>query len=122
MNKDVEFRAWIKAENRMETCIDVNPFYISDCDRYHWKHEDVELMQYVKVKDKNEKKVFEGDIVRCWGGEYWEGYWEHNETIVVDDISDPFTMLELTENEYIEVIGDMYNNKDLLVRCKNKIV
>ena len=62
--REIEFRAWIKDKNRMEFGIGVNPYYVTDCDRLFWKHEEVELMQFTGLHDKNNNKIYEGDIVR----------------------------------------------------------
>lgn len=70
--------------------------------------------QYTGLTDKNGRKIFEGDIVHCWGGEYAFGFWEHNNTFAFTDISDYMQMGELSESEFVEIIGNIHDNPDLL--------
>lgn len=138
--REIKFRAWIKNNKRMENCIEINPFYIGDCDRFHWKHEEVELMQYTGLKDKNDKEIYEGDIIQfvweddsCWGkaGTY-KGYIGFNQGVfeVIYIGRDEITVFDdggwhensksddmqsfISWSEEIEVIGNIYEDLDLL--------
>ncbi len=70
--------------------------------------------QFTGITDKNGKKIFEGDIVHCWGGEYAFGFWEHKNTFAFTDISNYMQMGELGESEFVEVIGNIHDNPELL--------
>ena len=76
--------------------------------------DDIELLQYIGIKDKNNDEIYEGYIVRCYGGEHCQGYWQYDETITIDSINNPFTILSLTEIENVEIVGNIYENPELL--------
>lgn len=67
--------------------------------------------QYTGLTDKNGVKIFEGDIIHCIGGEFYNGYHEVDENIVVKDITDG---VYLGEVELLEVIGNIMDNSELL--------
>ena len=67
--------------------------------------------QFTGLTDKNGTKIFENDIVRCWGGEYCQGYWEHDSNITV---LDAYSIVEMSESENIEIIKDIHDNPNLL--------
>jgi uncharacterized phage protein (TIGR01671 family) len=55
--REIKFRAWIKDSERMNYSFTIleNPYIPND---------EVVLMQYTGLKDKNGKEIYEGDIIR----------------------------------------------------------
>lgn len=88
MGREIKFRAWDPNRKVMEHCISINPFNVTDCDRFLWKWEEVEVMQYTGLSDKNGREIYEGDVLEFAdmgeeGYEYREGYDFTNRAIVV---------------------------------------
>lgn len=72
--------------------------------------------QYTGLTDKNGKKIFEGDICWFYGGEYYSGLWEQNAIVAITDMTDDEQTHYLNSAEYCEVIGNIYDNPELLDR------
>jgi uncharacterized phage protein (TIGR01671 family) len=68
--------------------------------------------QYTGLRDSNGTKIFEGDIVYTHTGEYCCGYWEHSTTVTAQDMM--ALPIDLFEAEFIEVIGNIHDNPELL--------
>lgn len=136
--REIKFRAWDKKSKKMRTVESIGfgelSYYkegypvanmigrdcINDKDiiihRDSYQHE---IMQYTGLKDKNGIEIYEGDIVRCYGGEFCQGVYEYDESIRIDSLTNPFTMLCLTESENLEVVGNIYKNPELLEGVDN---
>ncbi|EPP7605533.1 YopX family protein [Listeria monocytogenes] len=122
--RDIEYRAFVKETKKMLPVTDLcfnetEAVGVSGCgdanctlcvDWYNF--DDVVLMQYTGLKDKNGKKIFEGDI--CWE--------EHNECYGVVKFEDA-KFLYLWENiaedlwevaDSIEIYGNIHENPELL--------
>ena|SRR5690606_14820794 len=68
--------------------------------------------QFIGLYDINNKPIFEGDIVRTWGGTYMHGIYEFNEIEYVKDIRQ--AAFELSHCENVEIIGNIFDHPHLL--------
>jgi uncharacterized phage protein (TIGR01671 family) len=126
--REIKFRAWDKVSKRMLYSYEPEEqgrreyimvqFGIGFSD---WKKSDLEIMQFTGLKDKNGIEIFEADIVRinhphditgdftnAIGEVFWwdeEGGWYHSN----NHGRPPKRMWE-----YVEIIGNMYENPELL--------
>lgn len=89
--------------------------------------DEIELMQYTGLKDKNSKEIYEGDILTDHGEEYllYESrlYVEYSKERGSFDFIDKFdyfgpsryTAFQINYEQF-EVIGNIYENPELLER------
>ena len=68
------------------------------------------LQQFTGLQDKNEKEIYEGDIVKCF--RYWNNPEEY--TVVIEDIRK--LPLNIFGSELVsrEVVGNIFENPELL--------
>jgi len=112
--REIKFRAWDHIEMNIPTLGGFNDMnyeisnLIFDC---------VILMQYTGLKDKNGKEIYEGDIVKMLESGVHEK-WASIKIVEFDNKYlgfSPFCYLNfINSNNIVEVIGNIYENKELL--------
>lgn len=111
--RDIKFRAWDKENEEM---INVARFDIVDytvyrhlfaCDGY--LAEDLEIMQYTGLLDKNGCEIYEGDIMTSQSENVKVVFSEGCFLVMSDTHYE--NLFEFTDEE---VIGNIYNNPDLI--------
>jgi hypothetical protein len=120
----IKFRAWDSANAKMIQVKELRQTTERYLNNGELKYFDYPLMQYTGLKDKNGKEIYEGDILKRGdlGGEvYWQ---EAMSRYVIDSCSgnrqpDKALALELFPAKLFEVIGNIYENPDLLKEKKD---
>ena len=133
MSREIKFRAYLKEEKKM---VNVETIDFSEKSiQYLEKNEiidiyllrtkfleDIELMQYTRIKDKNGKEIYEGDILKY--NFPFDGRLKHVSPVkfleteasfgIKDIYGNEIPLYRITANNYFEVIGNIYENPELL--------
>lgn len=127
--RKIKFRVWDKSEKKMLDNANARPIalgYLEDetCTGEAYADNLYEFMQYAGKNDKNEKEIYEGDIVKKvdttglgWHRERkckvsfdkW-GCW-----MLTTEFGDGYMLGEF-DSEQLEVIGNIFENPELLER------
>jgi uncharacterized phage protein (TIGR01671 family) len=130
--REIKFRAWDKLNNQMlevlQICFDDrNLPYLKvgvvgrnneTYKDYNLKMEDIELMQYTGLLDKNGREIYEEDILKEDCGTIWLVEWYKTGLVIkckrpkTDEIF--FTLSESADIGILEIIGSIYQNPELL--------
>ena len=141
--RKIKFKAWDKREKFMYKWKQVHDGNFDDmrCDR------SIILLQYIGWKDKNGKEIYEGDIIAKyddWDDKFdnkkstigrgkviwWDSgfeielinpgklYWRHGDFFTTNEFYGPFHGERRFVWNYLEVIGNIYENPELLKEVK----
>lgn len=126
--REIKFRAWVKEKKAIFEVISID--YVTKKVTYllervghllnirHDKFNDIGLMQYTGLKDKNNKEIYEGDIL-------FESFGERNHKVVFENGSFraefkgdfeeySFDLIDVVAQGY-EVVGNIYENPELII-------
>ncbi len=134
--REIKFRAWDKRDEEMYTPTNImlsnsKKVWIADKkvfnDMRHLVEEESKfrnigdsavLMQFTGLKDKRGEEIYEGDILAEKEGKKYRTVglviWSEKEVCYILRLKDSWDVLDKVNEEYCEVIGNVYKNSELL--------
>ena len=131
--REIKFRAWLKEDKKMENvktmdftdktirCLKKNEFINAYLLR-RVNFDDVELMQYTGLKDKNGKEIYENDLISCNKHKNIVVFFEGG-CFKVKYLRNSTTTITCTLNSFLEkykckISGNIYEHPELLEEQK----
>ena len=129
MNREIKFKVWCKENeqfiqfNKMGFSEDGSLWYVQGVDEneeetdlpYFENQNDWELMQYTGLKDRNGVEIYEGDIVQYFRNELAEIIFQ-NGGVDIRGLSSMDREPLQSRLGFMEVLGNIYENPELLER------
>lgn len=127
--REIKFRAWDKENKKMmkvsSISLENKEIAVKDFGTYHFfRIKDIELMQYIGLKDKNNKEIYEGDIVlvKPGGTSTYKTVVKFKEGAFIASLIDGEDYIYIFNRGFdsndFEIIGNIYKNKKLLEENK----
>ena len=125
--REIKFRCWDRFKQRWSNYkINDGTVYFMDKNTGVWygsynkRYKDFNLMQYTGLKDKNNKEIYEGDIVKFLNG-IFEVIWcnEKASFMLKNKEYKEFLNFICENNNGMEIVGNIYENSELLKENNN---
>ena len=112
--REIKFRAWYKYGKKMVDLYKITPFAVADhngtMDGLFLPFDNnMILMQFTGLLDKNGKDIFEGDVLKLT-----HEYDQTEDKFHLHDFIDDTCYLRMFDMENIEIIGNQYENPELI--------
>ena len=113
--REIKFRAWDKRHNQMVLWIDLADIPYARENFFHYTDKEQVFMQYTGLKDKNDKEIYEGDIVKEYRN-VSKIEWNHDYACFgfYEPTSFGRKFITFRVKPEVEVIGNIYENGDLI--------
>ncbi len=118
--REIKCKAWNITRKQMSAAFTLPDLLSCSVDKLHeWSISDViEWIQYTGLKDRNGKEIYESDIVKCVNGDTGEVIWEEHDCCfnITDyyNSSNDYPTMAFIEGEPFEILGNIYENPELL--------
>ena len=122
MQREIKFRAFGKVANTMNEVSNIDfdgkQVFVQEENLDVWlDFDDVILMQFTGFYDKNDKKIYEGDLLKITVEIFEEKIYIEkvvfkSGAFVLEDKECKFEYLY--DTQYFEIIGNIYENSDLI--------
>lgn len=134
MSKEIKFRLWSKIGKKFIETNNPNLEFVINNNGYLYSIEnfygeiyvlpqmDIEVLQFTGLQDRNGKEIYEGDILKYnfpYDGRLKHispvTYLETQASFGLKDIyGNEIPLYRITANNYFEVVGNIYENPELL--------
>lgn len=128
MNREIKFRGYNEINKKMLNWNELLDTNLKNIFTMKKKDTGIILMQYTGLHDKNGKEIYEGDIVLLDCYYYEEPAFDGEFKVIYDDINGMWFLVDLENKDRgfafgeirsyykaeIEVIGNIYDNPELL--------